>query len=552
MKYTGLLLAGMALFCQSLQAQERVSAEAVNAMQQEMDRSMKQLHLPNMPTPFFMSYALAGVERFAITATLGGVVQSYCSPDETLGGLQLFIGDENKNNDVQFLGKMFTTRMPADMNSEVVQRTFWLLTDNVYKQSLQLFGQKLSFLKMNPLPEKEQNLPDMRKISNVTYQQGRPEGDFVDYTKAEALAKELSALFLNYKNLFNTQVTINGVATDITRLTSEQVKTQQYQSNINVGIEAMVMGEDGMQIKDSYVFNARNMSELPSVEDMKKEIIRFADNLSELPTVEKVNEFYSGPVLFQKAASNYIFSSNLLHANGLISTRTAIGQKKGTPLEDRIGRKVIDNRVSIVNYTDKSKYNNKNLWGCYEMDAEGIAPIKELTLVENGILKRTLVGSIPTANASEATGSSRFYINPQEIGYTTAPGTVHFKVEKGVKQDQMVKQLIKAAKEEGLEYAYRIERLAGRASVIYRVDVKSGAEKRVRFADMGSVQLAKLKRLGAISREENISNFHYSGVPCSLIYPESVIVEDIELNVPNMQKDPKFYITMPTQRVAQN
>ena len=112
----------------------------------------------------------------------------------------------------------------------------------------------------------------------------------------------------------------------------------------------------------------------------------------------------------------------------------------------------------------------------------------------------------------------------------------------------MLKQLIKAAKEEGLDYAYRIERLSGRASVIYRIDVKTGAEKRVRFADLGGFQLAKLKRLGAISREESVMNFHYSGVPCSIIFPESVIVEDVELNVPNLQQDPKFYISMPKQR----
>ena len=64
MRYTCLLLTGMALFCQSLQEQERISAEAVRAMQQEMDRSMSQLRLPNMPTPFFMSYALSGVEQW--------------------------------------------------------------------------------------------------------------------------------------------------------------------------------------------------------------------------------------------------------------------------------------------------------------------------------------------------------------------------------------------------------------------------------------------------------------------------------------------------------
>lgn len=552
MKYIGLLGLGMSLISHSLCAQESISENAVAAMKKELDRNMEQLALPQMPTPFFMAYSLAGVEQFNIQATLGILNSTFMSPNEMIGAVQLFVGDEKCTSDIDFNGAGARIRMPADMDEHVIQRNFWLMSDMMYKGALQTLGEKLSYLRINPLPEKERDLPDFTKVENVRYVQKNDDRPFVKYDQAQELVRKLSEVFIDYKELFNSSVNMSGVSTNIAKLTSENVALQHTQGLINLYVEATVVSNDGIHIPDSYTVVARNFDELPSFEALKKDIKKFAENLLALKDAEPVPEFYSGPVLFEASATNVIFLSNFVKANGLISQRSPLGKNMGNTLDKRMGRKVVDNRISIYNYTNKSKYNNQTLWGCYEMDAEGVAPAKEMTLIENGILKQTLVSTVPTVAAKTSTGSSRFIIHPNDVSYVTAPGTIHIKVDKGIKQEQMIRQLIKAAKEEGLDYAYRIERLAGRASTIFRVDVKTGKETRVRFADLAGVDLAKLKRLGAISREEKISNFRFgAGVLCSLICPKSIIMEDVELNVPNLKQDPEFFLTMPKQRTTE-
>lgn len=116
--------------------------------------------------------------------------------------------------------------------------------------------------------------------------------------------------------------------------------------------------------------------------------------LKECPTVE---EYYSGPVLFEDYAVADIFSRNLLQPGNLLALRTLMPSRG--MLDDQLGRKIIDSRLTIKNYTNMQEYNGIPLAGHYEIDCDGVVPEKELTLVDKGIFKRQLNGRIPTLKA---------------------------------------------------------------------------------------------------------------------------------------------------------
>ena len=83
------------------------------------------------------------------------------------------------------------------------------------------------------------------------------------------------------------------------------------------------------------------------------------------------------------------FISNFLKRGALFAYRkpdTDRAQPMKT-LDARLGMKIVDNRVSNQNYSSLDKYNGVSLLGAYNIDAEGIVPAKEMTLVENGIFK---------------------------------------------------------------------------------------------------------------------------------------------------------------------
>lgn len=94
-------------------------------------------------------------------------------------------------------------------------------------------------------------------------------------------------------------------------------------------------------------------------------------------------EDYSGPVLFENEAVRQIFSDNLLGNNGGLCTyRMPLGIKETTTsFEDRIGKKILDSRLTVVNYSSTAEYMNVPLLGNYVVDAEGVIPEKEMLLV---------------------------------------------------------------------------------------------------------------------------------------------------------------------------
>lgn len=132
--------------------------------------------------------------------------------------------------------------------------------------------------------------------------------------------------------------------------------------------------------------------------------------------------------------------------------------------------------------------------------------------------------------------------------FVTAPGTIHIQAKDGIKPEKMKKALLKAAKEEGLEYAYIVRRIAGMATLIYKVDVKDGKETLVRFPDF-RMDLTKIRRLPALSNKEKVSNYLWNQrTLVSMISPSSILIEDMEINKPEVKKEKAPALEFPLKR----
>ena len=121
--------------------------------------------------------------------------------------------------------------------------------------------------------------------------------------------------------------------------------------------------------------------------------------------------------------------------------------------------------------------------------------------------------------------------------YVTAPGTLHVKTHDGLKSEAMKKALLKAAKESKLDYAYIVRRLAGSASLLYKVDVKTGKETQVRFGRVAPVNMSKLKSIREICSEEKVHNLlSDKGALVSMIYPSSILLNNMDISIMDVPK----------------
>ena len=548
MRYYILLLLAV-LFMGPVSAQNDTDGVIFKAMQDEMKRTQEQLVLPNSPKPFNVTYGLVRSRSFSISGALGGVSLSSVSDWQTLCASQLLLGDYQHTNDTRYGGPAPAVESASEIDYDMLRRGFWMVSDAAYKFALQEQAAKESYLKTNPLPADVANLPELQKMEPVEKIINRDEPFEIDQKKWENIVSEVSAIFSEYKDIYNSSVGVSGTEIEIYKLTSEGVKLKQPMSYVSFYASAYVMTEDGVKIADTYSLFGEDLQDLPSLEELKEGVRNFAEGLLKLKAAPVIDEYYSGPVLFAGGASSSIFIGNLLNQNGLFASRTAIGQKQPQTLENRINRKIIDNRLTVKNYTKLDKYNGVDLIGAYEIDADGVVPADEMTLVDHGILKMFLNGRIPTTMAPQSTGSSRFVPAGNGFLSLTAPGTIHIQVEDGLKSEKMKKALIKAAKEEGLSYAYVVRSVNGLASKIYKVDVKDGSETQVRFGTVSGIDLSKIKRLREISSKENVLNYILNRqVLSSLIYPDAVLVDDVEINEVEPSKEKAPALTFPLQR----
>ena len=530
-------------------AQNEQDQVIFKAMQDELQRNKAELALPGMDKPFYLSFSLGRFRQFEVVGELGAITNSLELPWRGIGSSQLLLGDYNNTNDTRFVGQFMKLGMPAEADYDMIRRNFWLVSDAAYKMALREAAAKEAALKSNPQTPEEAQLPDLVKAEPITKIVESKVPYEIDIKKWENTIRELSAIFKNYKEIYNSSVGISGLDMEVYKQTSEDVTMKQPVTYVNLFAQGYVTTEDGVRIGDALSILVARPQDMPSLEDLKKKVTAFAENLMKLRNAPVVEEFYSGPVLFEDGASSSIFVNNLLNQSGLFAYRKPIGQAGGRTLEGRIGRKIIDNRLTVKNYTSLEKYDGTPLLGAYEIDAEGVIPEKEMTLVDKGILRQMLNGRVPSLKTQHSTGSSRFVMTGSDIVYVTAPGTIHIQVDKGTKQDKMKKALIKAAKDEGLDYAYIVRSIAGPASRIYKVDVKDGSETQVRFGDVSAINLAKIKRVLDISSKENVSNYILNRqVLSSLIYPASVLIEDVEINKSEPKKEKEPVLKFPLHR----
>lgn len=530
-------------------AQSELGQTVVKAMQDEMERNRQELVLPKADKPFFIAYTVGVSRQFELCGELGALVVSNVVPRQMTGGVKLLLGDYEMTSDRKYTGTSVRVDLPIEPDYDLVRQEFWQETDAAYKTALQDMGGKKAWRKKNVMTE-EAGLADLTQIKPLQRTLTPLQPFSFEREQWEHNICELSAVFKEYPDLFNSSVTFSGLDMEIYLQTTEGTKLQQPLSMVRLEAEAYARTEDGIKLQDSWSVTVPFPQQLPELKVLKEKIHTFARNLSALKKAPEVSEFYCGPVLFEDAACAAIFEENLLTNKGLLAYRkqeTLMGVRSNVKsLADRMNMKIIDNRITVKNYSSLDKYNGQPLYGAYQVDAEGVIPPKEITLVENGLLRQQLNGRVPAPNCIASTGSARYIADAGNISFVTAPGTIHIMVKNGTKPENLKKMLLKTAREEGLAYAYIVRKLGRTATRLYRVNVSDGKETLVRSGDIASIVLKDLRRISGISAKENVANFLWGNkVLTSLIYPSALLLDDVEINKTEAKKESEPALKFP-------
>jgi hypothetical protein len=550
----------------SLTAQE--TAKVIHqAMEKEISRNLKNLHLEGMKDPFYIGLNAVDVNIFSLHSSLGALVRLNESPNRIVCNNLVLVGDYSSNNlnyaDPKASSYFMRTfgMLPLDNSEQEIQRRLWNYFDRAYKLSAEIYESKQSALKSKTQDEEIAGLPDYTAANKVLIENPEIAIKF-DNQKLIQYSNQISAAFKSHKSLSTSWVRINGYKANIYYANSEGSKASYPSSILRMVINAETQADNGELFELYQTYHALTEADLPSVEQVVKDAKLLAETLLALKMAPVFDDVYNGPVLFEGQAACEAIRKTMFYAKNenLFAVRKPVTGNQGAnpatqnlvTAENRIDKKVAPEGFSVWAKPQLKSYNDILLVGNYPVDMDGIVP-QETSLIENGILKNLLCGRTPTGKIKQPNGHVRVPLTT--LNPIVVPGIIEVDYKDAVLKDELKTRLIEMAKEEGLDYALIVREMTSNMSElkkVYKVDVNTGAETLVRSAAFKGLTLNDLRKISGAGNKKIVLNTttgediqhkmdFVNGCPATFISPDAILFKDIEVskvNKPNMAKLP--------------
>src|SRR5579864_3385155 len=141
----------------------------LEAMQDEMNRSVSRLQVPGQQKPFYIEYRILDVDIRSITSSFGTLISTshtrarQMEVNVRVGDYQLDSSNFVSDNGFQgFLGS--TGQVGIDRDYHSLRQDLWLATDQAYKEALVQYSNKKAFLNSLARPPE---IADFSKVPPV-------------------------------------------------------------------------------------------------------------------------------------------------------------------------------------------------------------------------------------------------------------------------------------------------------------------------------------------------------------------------------------------------
>lgn len=513
--------------------QTRADAEkdpVLNAMLQELNRSMSQLQLKGFAKPFFIQYRIEDVEGYQTKAEFGasqGVVHNR----ERVARVTVRVGDYKTDN-TGMRGDGAIALASLDDDSIALRSALWMATDEAYKNALAAYAQKEAALKQVQTPPQAD---DFSHEKPVVMLEAPPtlDIDVADWVKRVAAvsgvyrndpaAKEAALQYS--RSEFNARSTTEWLVTS--EGTIVRKGAVDYRETIAMGTQA----PDGMRLDRSYASTGTSLKDLDSPDAFNKHALSLIASLVDLRQAPLVEEEYHGPLLLSADADADTMYALL--SNSVTATRPALGTEARTngAFASSYQTRVMPSFMDVVDNPALKDYGGKGLAGAFDIDDEGV-PAQAVNLVSDGRLVNYLIGREPVRDFPQSNGHGRG-------GLTGAAqpdiGVLKITARNGLSDAELNAKLIAVAKDDGQKCGYYAATLGGANSprLLYRVNL-DGTRVLVRGAELDDIdQRALRSSIVAAGKDLYVANY-YGDVPTTVLAP-ALLLDDVTVRRANLK-----------------
>lgn len=484
----------------------------MQAMRDEMTRTLENLQMEDLETPYFVSYTIRENAQMGAQANFGALVSSNENRSRGLT-VELRVGNPSfDNTNFQFGPSIQGAGLPLDDNIVEIRRQIWLATDGAYKRALESLAAKRAALQNETRSEE---LGDFSPSERFSYSE-EPKSELPDLAELESRARNLSELFTGMPEIGESSVVASAGYRRTYYLNSEGTWFVRNDPAASVGVTAQSQSPDGTELHDFVASYGNTWGEIADEGELTDRVTEMGKTLAMRRSAPSMED-YIGPVLFEGQAATELFAQVMVPR--MIGVRTpdmpggfrGFGVNAGNPFADKIGARVLARSLSLV---DDPTRRGGGFLGGRAVDDEGV-PTQITSLVENGILKTLLTSRNPVRGIDGSTGSRR--------GMGPAPSNLVLTTRRGMSREELLDELMLLVEERQAEYGIVVRRVGNpgfRPRTASMMSFFGGIPGQTR------VENAKLAyRVYPDGREELIQKAEFAGITDSL-FKEVIAASD--------------------------
>ncbi len=535
--------------------ESRHDLSVLTAMEQELNRSMKELKLEDYDKPYFISYLIKENTVNQIMAKFGSLILSEKSKTRELF-VDVRVGDYQLDNSVN--GKSGSSSsykrgrlLPIENDIDAIRAVIWQITDDTYKKSLTQYFNK----KAKKVQEVDKNnLPSFSK-EKPSIHIGKERQLVFDKSEWEKKIKELSSIVKDYRELDDSTITFTAQKETVFFINSEKSKyiTDDILYSINIDLSAI--SEDGNVINNFESFHYKSIADIPDLDSIKKEVKKVIDEAYEIKNAKSINPI-NLPAILEPEAAGILFHEAIGHR---LEGERQIDDTQGQTFSERVGTQIIPSFLSIEDNPSLYDFNGGSLLGYFVYDDQGVKG-KRVSLVKNGILRNFLLSRTPVKGFINSNGHGRASNGRAPMARMS---NLIIRSENEFSKQELKNLLIQEIKKQNKDFGIIIKKMTGGETntssydfqafkatplLLYKVDPDTGEETPVRGVEIVGTPLISINKI--IATGNNYKAFNgfcgaESGyVPVSTIAP-SILITEIELQKTTSEKEKKPILPPP-------
>lgn len=517
-----------------------------DALQAELERSMKKLKLPRFEAPYFISFTVREVDHVDLVAKVGAVFlddrsrSRHAYVEVRVGG---YAFDNTADEGTEWGGggggdELYDpgVELPLDDDGDALRGALWLITDARYKAALSLLNEKRGH-RATAVVEDE-SLPSFAQAPAVTHADAAAPLK-VDRKGWAKRLRAASAVMKKHEKIFDSAVRLTALRETRWLVNSEGTRIVTERTLFSLHLEGITRADDGVVLTHYRSYYGATEKELPDQAALLRAVEEFAGELEAVRRAPVLDPF-TGPAILMEEATGVLFHEVIGHR--LEGERLA-DDTEGQTFKGQIGQQVVPKFLDVVDDPTLRAHAGASLNGAYAYDDEGVAAEK-VVLIEDGVLQTFLTSRRPVAGVARSNGHGRAEGAADPMARM---GNLIVRSSKQVTLAELKKQLIAEARRQGKPFgliirdisggntntgAYGYQAFKGMPQLVYRVDAQTGEETLVRGVEIVGTPLTAINKIVATSDTLGIFNGYCGAesgfVPVSTLAP-AVLLSEIEL-----------------------